>query len=248
MVSRQTRGRPSGPGRRASAGPARRSPRPPTGRRRPVCPEASRLAHPDQVVHRVRGGHVGLVRLRDRARERGEQRAAPGAHPACARPRRRDPRPTSVPRRPAWPPGAAASASAKPVPGSARTTTCSRASADSPTVALYSTVTPCSASRRISWARSRTARGVPVPGQVHHAGHVPAVDVLAQEQPGLPAGAQVQHAERDRGQLLRRDLEQFLARVALQDLGQVLAVVAVRVAPGRAQERWPACGAAPGSG
>ena len=43
------------------------------------------------------------------------------------------------------------------VPGSARTTTCSRASAESPTVALYSTATPPNACRSTSWARSRTA-------------------------------------------------------------------------------------------
>ena len=51
----------------------------------------------------------------------------------------------------------AVSTSASAVPGLARTTTSSRASGDSPTVALYSTVSPCSASRRISWVRSRTA-------------------------------------------------------------------------------------------
>ena len=69
--------------------------------------------------------------------------------------------------------------------------------------------------------------GVPVPGQVDQAGHVPPVPVPAQEQPGLLALLQPQHAQRDRGELLGRDLEQLVARVVLQDLDQVLAVVAV---------------------
>ncbi len=50
---------------------------------------------------------------------------------------------------------------------------------------------------------------VPVAGQVHQAGHVPAVDVSSQEQAG------------------HRGLEQLLAGEVLQELGQVLAVVAV---------------------
>ena len=50
----------------------------------------------------------------------------------------------------------AASTSRSEVPGLARTTTSSRASGDSPTVAPYSTVSPPSAPRRISWMRSRT--------------------------------------------------------------------------------------------
>ena len=74
--------------------------------------------------------------------------------------------------------------------------------------------------------------GVPVPGQVHHARHEPPVDVLAQEQPGLPVSAQPEHRERDGSQFLHRDLEQLFPRVTLQDLGQVLAVVAARGHPG----------------
>ena len=77
--------------------------------------------------------------------------------------------------------------------------------------------------------------GVAVPGQVHQAGHVAAVHVPAQEEPGLAAFPQRQHAQRDRGQLGHGDLEQLLARVPLEDLGQVLAVVAVRGHPGRLQ-------------
>ena len=49
------------------------------------------------------------------------------------------------------------SSSASEVPGLARTTTSSLASGDSPTVALYSTVSPCSDSRSISCVRSLTA-------------------------------------------------------------------------------------------
>ena len=45
----------------------------------------------------------------------------------------------------------------------------------------------------------------------------------------------MQHPERDGGELVHRDLEQFLARVGLQDLGQVLAVVAVGVHAGPLQ-------------
>ena len=78
-------------------------------------------------------------------------------------------------------------------------------------------------------------RRVPVPGQVHQAGHVPAVAVPAQEQPGLLALAQAQHAQRDRDELLGRDLEQLLPRVVLEDLGQILAVVAAGGQPGLGQ-------------
>ena len=76
-------------------------------------------------------------------------------------------------------------------------------------------------------------RGVPVPWQVHQAGHVPAVDVGAEEQPDLLALPQAQHGQRYRGQLGDADLEQLLARVALEDLDQVLTVMAVRGQPGR---------------
>ena len=78
-------------------------------------------------------------------------------------------------------------------------------------------------------------RGVPVPGQVHQAGHVPAVAVPAQEQPGLLALGEPQHAQRDRGELVGGDLEEFFARIVLQDLDQVLAVMAVGGQPGFGQ-------------
>ena len=78
-------------------------------------------------------------------------------------------------------------------------------------------------------------RGVPVAGQVDQAGHEPAVGVAAQEQLGLPALLQVQHGQRDRQQVLAAHLEQLVARVGLQDLQQVLAVVAVRQEPGRVE-------------
>ena len=76
---------------------------------------------------------------------------------------------------------------------------------------------------------------VPVPGQVDQAGHVAPVGVPAQEQPGLLALAQAQHGRGDLGQLAGGDLEQFLAGIVLQDLDEVVAVVAVRGDPGRGQ-------------
>ena len=79
-------------------------------------------------------------------------------------------------------------------------------------------------------------RGVAVPRQVHQACHVPPVPVAAQEQPGLLALAQPQHAERDRGELLGGDLEELLARVVLEDLDEVLPVVAVPGQPGGRQD------------
>ena len=76
---------------------------------------------------------------------------------------------------------------------------------------------------------------VPVPGQVDQAGHVAPVGVPAQEQPGLLALAQAQHGRGDLGQLAGGDLEQFLARIVLHDLDEVVAVVTVRGDPGRGQ-------------
>ena len=78
-------------------------------------------------------------------------------------------------------------------------------------------------------------RGVPVPGQVHQAGHVASVSIRPQEQPDLLALAKSQYAQRDRGQLLGRDLEQILERVVLQDLDELLAVVAFSGEPGRVE-------------
>ena len=80
-------------------------------------------------------------------------------------------------------------------------------------------------------------RGVPVPRQVHQAGHVPAVDVGAEEQPDLLALSQAQHGQCYRGQLGDTDLEQLLARVGLEDLDEVLPVVAVRGQPGRLEHQ-----------
>src|SRR6202012_2273763 len=70
--------------------------------------------------------------------------------------------------------------------------------------------------------------GVPVAGQEDQAGHVPAVYRAGQEQPGLRALPQPPPRGGAFGQLLRADLEQLLARVAPQDLDQVVAVVGVR--------------------
>jgi hypothetical protein len=69
-------------------------------------------------------------------------------------------------------------------------------------------------------------RGEAVARQVDEAGDVAAVVVAAQEEPDLLALAQPQHAERDRQQLLDGDLEQLGAGEGLQDLDEVLAVVA----------------------
>ena len=77
--------------------------------------------------------------------------------------------------------------------------------------------------------------GVPVPGQIDQAGHVPPVGVPAQEQPGLLALAQPQHGHGDLGQLAGGDLEQLLARIVLQNLDQVVAVVALGSDPGPGQ-------------
>ncbi len=77
--------------------------------------------------------------------------------------------------------------------------------------------------------------GVAVARQVDEAGDVAAVVVAAQEQLDLLALAQPQHAHRDRQELVDRGLEQLVARERLQDLDQVLAVVAVGGQPGRVE-------------
>ncbi len=72
------------------------------------------------------------------------------------------------------------------------------------------------------------AGGVAVAGQVDEGGVVAPVLVLAQEQPQPAALLEVEDGGRDGAQLVGRGLEQLVARVGLQDLEQVAAVVAVR--------------------
>ncbi len=187
--------------------------------------------HPDQVVHRVRGGHVGLVGLRDRARERGEQRAARcvtqlarrlGGEVLLPRSRRGDDLGLQVAGVHVGQRDAGPGPDHHQQPGQRGLPHRGAVLDGLPVQRLTQDLLGAQPDRG----------GVAVPGQVHHAGHEPAVDVLAQEQPGPRVGPQVQHPEGDRGQLVRGDLEQLLPRVGLQDLGQVLAVVAVR--PGAA--------------
>ena len=72
------------------------------------------------------------------------------------------------------------------------------------------------------------AGGVPVTGQVDEGGHEPAVNVRAQEQPGPAAFLQPLDSGRRCREVGNLDLEQFVARVGLQDGQQVLAGVRVR--------------------
>ena len=77
--------------------------------------------------------------------------------------------------------------------------------------------------------------GVAVARQVDERRVVAAVLVLAQVQPQPAALLEVEHAGDDGAQLVGRGLEQLVARVRLQDLEQVAAVVAVGREPGAPQ-------------
>ena len=74
-----------------------------------------------------------------------------------------------------------------------------------------------------------THRGVvAVPGQEHHGGHEPPEGVLAQEQAGLAALVEPQHAAGRLVELLRGHVEQLVPRVVLDDPHEVTGGVRVR--------------------
>ncbi len=99
-------------------------------------------------------------------------------------------------------------------------------------------------------------RGVAVPRQVDEGGVVAPVLVLAQVQPQPAALLEVEHRGHDGLELVRRGLEQLVARVGLQDLEQIASVVAVRGETGPLQHlldlapdhRHPAHGLGVGGG
>ena len=70
-----------------------------------------------------------------------------------------------------------------------------------------------------------------VAGQVDQAGDVTPVVVGADEEPHLLALGQPEHRQGDRGEPLRADLEQLLAREALEDLDEAPSRRGCRLAP-----------------
>ena len=195
----------------------------------------AQLEHREQVVDGVRGGDVRLVVLGDARTQPGGQRAGPllaehadrlGREILVPRPDRRGQLPLQGDR-------------VHPRHGLAPLGPDHHVQAGQGRVADGDAVVHRGPVQRLAQDALRAQPdpgGVPVPREVHQAGHVPSVPVPAQEQPGLLALAQPQHAEGDRGELLRRDLEQLLARVVLEYLDQLLPIVAVRSQPSRRQD------------
>ena len=173
---------------------------------RELPPRLAQLEHGEKVVDGVRGGDVRLVRLGNARAQPGGQRAGPllaehadrlDGEILVPRPDRRGQLPLQRGRVHARHGLAPLGPHYHVQPGQGRV-------ADGGAVVHRGPVQrlPQDALR----AQPDLGR-VPVPGQVHQAGHIPSVPVTAQEQPGLLALAQPQHAERDRGELLGRDLE-----------------------------------------
>ena len=160
----------------------------------------ARLQHPDdlgQVVQRVQRGHVGLVGLRDGRRADAEQRlglrlAQPlvrgGGQVLVPGPHRGGQPGFQLGRVHLGQPGAGLGPHHDVQPGQRRVADGRAVLHRHPAEGLPEHLLGAQPHRR----------GVPVPGQVDQAGHVPAVPVPAEEQPGLPPFAQRQHAERDR--------------------------------------------------
>ena len=178
---------------------------PPTPTARSRCAAGlAQLQDPGEVGD---GGRRAARRsCRSPGSRRRSGRAAPW--PAAGRtrrpPRRPDRRPRTGPRPRRRAPARRDRRRAAGCPRSARTTRCSLATgrlADLDAVVDLRRA----AERALQYllGPQPDLGGVPVPGQVHQAGHVPAVDVLAQEQPGLAALAQHVHARGDGRQVGR---------------------------------------------
>jgi hypothetical protein len=95
-------------------------------------------------------------------------------------------------------------------------------------VTCDSIATPANAA---SASCSMRLRVIAVARQVHEAGVEPVKDVAAHEQPDLGPLVQVDDAAHDAHQVRDRRLEQFVARVSLEYVGNRLAVVARRLQP-----------------
>ena len=123
------------------------------------------------------------------------------------------------------------------LPGTVRTVTARRASADSEIVSSLSTALPPRPVEQDRLDRAARARVVLVARQVDEA-RVEAAERLApHEQLELVAVLEAEHAAADHAQVVERRLEKIVARQRVQDVLQRLAAMAARVEPGLVHQR-----------